>query len=62
MTDTKRNPSLCAPMVMRGFSSYASPVSGELIQSRREREQDLVRHDCVPTQDVKPQARGTENG
>jgi hypothetical protein len=59
MTDTKRNPQLAAPMVMRGFQSYRSPVSDELIQTRREREQDLVRHDCVPAQDVKPKQRGT---
>ena len=60
MTDTKRNPSLCAPMVMRGFNSYASPVSGETIQSRREREQDLVKHDCVPAQDVKTKRGKTD--
>jgi hypothetical protein len=54
MTEQKRNPNLAAPMVMRGFNSYHSPVSGELIQSRKEREQDLVRHDCMPAQDVKP--------
>jgi len=61
MTDTKRNPQLAAPMVMRGFDSYRSPVSDELIQTRREREQDLVRHDCVPAQDVKPRKRGNED-
>jgi hypothetical protein len=61
MTDMKRNPQLAAPMLMRGFNSYRSPVSDELIQTRREREQDLVRHDCVPTQDVKPRKRGTED-
>lgn len=61
MTDTKRNPQLAAPMVMRGFNSYRSPVSDELIQTRREREQDLVRHDCMPAQDVKPRKRGTED-
>lgn len=54
MTEPKRNPNLAAPMVMKGFQSYRSPVSDELIQTRREKEQDLVRHDCVPTQDVKP--------
>lgn len=54
MTQEKRNPNLAAPMLMRGFNSYRSPVSGELIQSRKEYEQDLVRHDCMPAQDVKP--------
>jgi hypothetical protein len=52
MTEIKRTP-LAAPMIMRGMNSYRSPVSDELIQTRREREQDLVRHDCMPAQDVK---------
>jgi hypothetical protein len=60
MTETKRNPQLAAPMVMRGFDSYRSPVSEELIQTRREREQDLVRHDCMPAQDVKPRLKKGE--
>lgn len=50
---TKRAIHLACPMVMKGFNSYESPVSGELIQSRRERELDLVKHDCMPAQDVK---------
>lgn len=63
MTEQKRNPDLAAPMVMRGFNSYRSPVSDELIQTRREREQDLLRHDCMPAQDVKPRKpRGTADG
>jgi hypothetical protein len=41
------------PGLMRGFSTYASPVTGEAIKSRQERERDLAKHDCVPTQDVK---------
>jgi hypothetical protein len=60
MTSSKRNPNLCAPLVMRGFDSYRSPVSDELIQTRREREQDLVRHDCVAAQDVKPKEKKHE--
>lgn len=51
--ESKRATHLACPQVMRGFNSYESPVSGELIQSRRERELDLVRHDCMPAQDVK---------
>ncbi len=42
------------PMIKRSFNSYPSPVTGEIIQTRKERERDLVRHDCVPSQDVKP--------
>lgn len=41
-----------SPMVQRSFDSYRSPVSGELIQSRREKEQDHLRTDTMPTQDV----------
>ncbi len=49
------------PQVMRPFGSYRSPVNDELITSRKEREQDLVRHDCVPTQDVKVKQKGSSD-
>lgn len=57
MTEEVKKP-LAAPMIMKGMGSYRSPVTDQLIQTRREREQDLVRHDCVPAQDVKPKNRG----
>lgn len=41
-----------APGVMRGFDSYRSPVHGELIQSRKDKERDHVKTDTMPTQDV----------
>ena len=43
-----------SPMVMGNFDGYRSPVSDEPIRSRKERERDLVRHDCMPAQDIKP--------
>lgn len=48
---TKRSTFPC-PMVKRAFDGYRSPVSNEYIPSRKEREQDLVRHDCMPAQDI----------
>lgn len=55
MSDKRSN--FPCPGLMKGMSSYRSPVSNELIQTRQERERDLVRHDCVPTQDVKVKER-----
>ena len=40
------------PGVMRAFDSYRSPVHGELIQSRQEKERDHVKTDTMPAQDV----------
>jgi len=54
---TSKRSSFPSPMVARAFDGYRSPVSDEYIASRKEREQDLVRHDCMPAQDIKPNPR-----
>lgn len=57
---SKRNPNLAAPMVMAGFKTYNSPVTNEFIQTRKERERDLVKHDCIPTPEVKTRRTASE--
>ena len=55
-----RNPNLAAPMVSRNnFEPFESPASGRQINTRKEREKDLLETGCMPTQDakVKPQHR-----
>lgn len=47
------------PGVMRGFDSYRSPISNELIQTRQEKERDHVKTDTMPTQDVLVRPRHT---
>lgn len=58
--DSKRNPNLAAPMVSRmSFDPYESPVGdrGRIISTRKDRERDLLEHDCVPTSDTQPKEK-----
>jgi hypothetical protein len=53
---------LAAPMVMRGFSSYTSPINEELVQSRKEHERHMTTHDVMPAQEVKPRQERKKDG
>lgn len=43
---------ICAPRITPDTPGYLSPVSGQWIEGRRARREDLKKHDCVEAGDM----------
>ena len=43
---------ICAPQVVPDTPAYASPITGEIIEGRRARREDLTKHNCVEAGDM----------
>lgn len=50
----ERSRPLQAPITFGDYDGYQSPVTGEWIEGRKARADDLKKHNCVPHQDLKP--------
>ncbi len=43
---------VCAPLITPDTPGYASPITGEWIEGRRARREDLKKHGCVEAGDM----------
>lgn len=43
---------ICAPAVLPDTPAYRSPISGEVVDGRRARREDLKKHDCIEAGDL----------
>lgn len=51
---------LAAPRVWSDLPMYRSPVTGEPIEGRKARREDMLRHNCVDANDL-PSPKGLRN-
>ena len=54
LTEEEAARPLQAPRVFGDYDGYQSPVSGEWVEGRRAREEDLKKTGCVAHQDLQP--------
>lgn len=47
-----RRRAVCAPQVVPDTPAYASPITGEIIEGRRARREDLKKHGCIEAGDM----------
>lgn len=52
---------VCAPRITPDTPGYRSPITGEWIEGRAARREDLKKHDCVEAGDMKPRQFRDEN-
>lgn len=49
---------VCAPNVVPDTPAYRSPITGEVIEGRRARREDLKKHGCVEAGDMPRKSAG----
>lgn len=53
---------IATPFIISDIEPYRSPIDGSVIGGRSARREDLKKHDCVDTRDVKGDTFGKRRG